>query len=271
MKFLAHRYAHVEALILHFRQYVYSPQLMEAMEVLQEQVDGYENEIRMLNTKKSPKRPGNKASSRRQSLESKNTPQASKKQQSQRSLGGAEVGSVGDGVVSAAAVGVLEAALFRPALSSALMDAAKWKNAALGKALLELPPLSVPCSSLGEDSKDEDDFNSDAIEKLTKLTDAVAHFRLEQASMSVVDLERNNFTARAQLRESLAKRDAASRQIETAAASVQRYLAQHAPAPICNGNQLLGKVTLRGKEPPRTVSTSVTTEELIRMSSLILS
>lgn len=237
--------------------------------MLQEQVDGYENEIRMLNTMKSPKKPGSKASSRRQSLEPKNTPQTGKKQQSQRGLGGAQAGSIGDGVVSAAGVGALEAALFRPALSNALSEAAKWKNAALGKILLELPPLSVRCSSSREEGKD--DVYGDAIDNLTRLTDAVSHFRMEQASMSVIDLEKSKGRARAQLRESLAAREVASRKVETAAACVQRRLAQHTPVPLRGGNQLLGKVTLRGKEPHQTLSTTVTTEELIRMSSIILS
>ena len=240
------------------------------MEVLQEQVDGYENEIRMLNTMKSPKKLGNKAGSRRQSLEPKNTPQAGKRQQSQRGLGGASTGSVGDTVVSSAAVGVLEAALFRPALSDARRDAAKWKNAALSQVLLELPPLSVPCSAYGKESKD--DFYSDAMDNLTRLTDAVSHFRMKQATISVVDLEKSKGRARAQLRESIAVRDAASRQVETAAASVQRCLAQYGPSPVHTSSELLrGKVTLQGKEPHQTLPANVTTEELHALNLHILS
>ena len=45
---------------------------------------------------------------------------------------------------SSAAVGALEAALFRPALNSALRDAARWKGKALTQSLMQLPPLSVP-------------------------------------------------------------------------------------------------------------------------------
>ena len=248
----------------------FSFQLMEAMEVLQEQVDGYENEIRMMNTMKSPKKPGSKAGSRRQSLEPKNTPQAGKRQQSQRGLGGTPAGSAGDGVVSAAAVGVLEAALFRPALSDARRDAAKWKNSALSQILLELPPLSVPCSTYDEESKDE--YYSDAMDNLTRLTDAVSSFRMEQASISVVDLEKSKGRARAQLRESVALRDAASRQVETAAASVQRCLAQYGPSPVHNGSEFLrGKVTLQGKEPHQTLQANVTTEELHALNLHILS
>ena len=236
---------------------------MEAMEVLQEQVDGYENEIRMLNTMKSPKKAGGNAGSRRQSLEPKNIGPAGKRQQSQRSLGGAQ--AVGDSVVSAAAVGVLEAALFRPALSDARRDAAKWKNTALSQALLELPPLSVPCSTSSEESKN--DYFGDAMDNLTRLTTAVSNYRMEQASISVVDLEKSNGRARAHLRASVAVRDAASKELETAAASVQRCLAQYGHSPVQSSSELLlGRVKLPGKEPHQTLPATVTKDDLYRMN-----
>jgi len=239
--------------------------LMEAMEVLQEQVDGYENEIRMLNTMKSPKKPGNKAGSRRQSL----TPQNPLKQPSQRGLGGTQTGAaVGESAASVAAVGVLEAALFRPALAEARRDAAKWKNAALSQTLLELPPLSVPCSSGNEESKDG--YYDDAMDHLAHLTSAVSNYRVEQASISVVDLSKSR--PRANLRATEAVINAASKDLETAAAAVHRCLAQYGYLQVSStGDVLLGKVKLQGKQPYQTLPATVTRDDLYRMNLHIVS
>ncbi|CAB9517569.1 CAP-Gly domain [Seminavis robusta] len=193
--------------------------LMEAMDVLQEQVAGYESEIRMLNTMKSPKRHGSgKPEARRKSsVEVKSLGSIGKRQASQTNLG-AEMTSL-------ASVGVLEAALFRPALSDALRDAAKWKNAALGKAFMELPPLSIPIAPLDsqEESKEEC-FRDDAMEGLSRLNAAMNSFRMEQATARVVDLKDGSRSARAQLRASKARHKLVSEELSAAAASARRFL-----------------------------------------------
>ena len=232
---------------------------MEAMDVLQEQVAGYENEIRILNTMKSPKRAGSgKPDKRRQSLEPKNLGAIGKRQQS--------VANLGNDASSMAAVGVLEAALFRPALSGALKEAAKWKNATLSKTLMELPPLSIPGSSPGEETKE--DSHGDAFQNLSQLSAAMSAFRLEQASIRVVDLSKTDVRPRTQLRASKAARAKAAENLDSAAESARRYLAQcGAPASFEIDNKaLLGKLRLQGKEPYETLTSTVTRDDLMRMN-----
>jgi hypothetical protein len=183
---------------------------MEAMDVLQEQVANYENEVRMLNSMKSPK---GKPQTRRQSVEAKSLGSIGKRQPSQTNIG-VEVADL-------AAVGVLEAALFRPALSGALRDASKWKNAALSKALLELPPLSVPGAPVEEG---KDGFQDDAMESLSRLTAAMNAYRMEQASAVVIDLEKCGRNPRAYLRGTIAKERIAAEELSAAAAAARRFL-----------------------------------------------
>jgi len=195
--------------------------LMEAMDVLQEQVGGYENEIRMLNSMKSPKRAGSgKPDSRRKSIDVKSLGAMGKRQQS--------VANLGNDAASLAQVGVLEAALFRPALSDAIKTAAKWKNASLSKALQELPALSIPGTVDAAPGNEESKENSfgDALDNLSHLSSAMSAFRMEQASIQVVDLGKSSVRSRTQLRASKAGRALASENLDSAAASVRRYLAQ---------------------------------------------
>lgn len=229
---------------------------MEAMDVLQEQVAGYENEIRMLNTMKSPKRPGSgKPENRRKIVEAKSLGLIGKRQPSAANLG--------NDPSSLAAVGVLEAALFRPALSGALRDAAKWKNAALSKALQELPPLSIPGASSQEESI------VDALDNLSRLSAAMAAFRMEQASIKVVNLEESGGKSRSQLRAAAAGKAIAEENLESAAASVRRYLAEQSAGSCADQESrtlLVGKLTLQGKEPFQTFSAAVSKDELLRMN-----
>merc|ERR1712032_1581166 len=120
--------------------------LMEAMDVLQRQVDEYENEIRLLKDMKTPKKGPHRTPRRTMGTDYAND----------RRLGIRDVDET-QSVVSSAAVGALEAALFRPALNSALRDASKWKGKAVKSTLLELPPLSVSLfgSSNTNESNDE--------------------------------------------------------------------------------------------------------------------
>lgn len=240
--------------------------LMEAMDVLQEQVAGYENEIRILNSMKSPKRHGSgKPETRRKTMQEPKIGTMGKRQQSQTNIGN-------DGS-SLAAVGVLEAALFRPALSDALRDAARWKNAALSKALQELPPLSVPGTANCTSEESKDDYFSDATEKLSQLSAAMCSYRMEQASMTVVDLEKSAGSSRARLRASLAGKKAAGQEVDNAAAAVRRCLAQHVTGPIVGQStpkELFGKIRLQGKEPFKTYPAAVSKDDLVRMNLHVL-
>lgn len=235
--------------------------------MLQEQVAGYENEIRLLNTMKSPKRSdGGKNDGRRKSVEPKNL---SKRAQSQRTLGGS-LSNLGGDVVSAtptAAVGVLEAALFRPALSEARRVAAKWRNKALSETLHSLPTLSVPIASEGNLG---DDCADDVTEKLARLSTAMSNCRTEKASIRVVDLEKSTGRSRAHLRSSMAGKSIADKELGAAVAAVKRCLPQDGNAGTGSmknlERSLIGRVRLGGKEPYKNYPALCTRDDLYRMN-----
>jgi hypothetical protein len=172
-------------------------QLSEAMEVLQREVEQYENEIRSLKDFKSPKR-GNVSSSR--STPSKpSTPM----------VGGLtpNIRGAGDDYHSSI---TLEATFFRPALRQALQEAAHWKATATRAALLDLPPL--PTSPIEQYSGGSNIFSEDYM----LLSSAIANSRIEQASISLVDLRNKEKAPRAQLRDMKAKSAAIAERLETA-------------------------------------------------------
>lgn len=236
-------------------------QLTEAMDVLQEQVANYENEIRMLNSGKSPnpKRAGKGVE--------KGLGSASKRPQSQHNL-------MDDlqGVTSSGAVGALEATLFRPALHGARYDAAKWKNRAMRAALLGLLPLAVPGLSktvqLNTEESNESDPNLDTDESLSHLSNALSKYRMEQASFAVVDLEKCHGRARAVFRTNRVAKIAAAEELDSAAASVKHCLSQYGDLPTVDASSkhLLGRVKLLGKEPYHSVSTNVSKDDLFRLN-----
>lgn len=172
-------------------------QLMEAMDVMQRQVDEYEDEIRVLKDFKSPKRGGGNRTPRRSltSVADLSSPRAS---------GGTEEMQVSSGA--------LEAALFRPALQNALQEAAHWKATATASSILNLPPLPVvsPASTASTTGRSDEAFNS-----LQQLSSALSSYRLEKASVKIVDLTNRNKSPRVQLREISARKAAAAERLET--------------------------------------------------------
>jgi hypothetical protein len=170
--------------------------LTEAMEVMQGEIEMYENEIRQLRDFKSPGRKG------------KNTPRRSVSDISSPNPRGVGGGSVED----AQHISALEAALFRPLLQEALQDAARWKASAVASAVVNLPPLpslqTVP--SLGGVP------NSGASsEDWIRLSAAMAAARLQKASLTLVNLTDTSKTPRAQLRALKAKNAAADQRLES--------------------------------------------------------
>jgi hypothetical protein len=179
------------------------------MDVLQHQVDEYENEIRALKDFKSPKRAG----------PSNRTPRRSATSVSDTSIQGA--GSFDD--VNASNF-VLEATLFRPALQKALHEAARWKATATASAIMELPHLPIPANrrvTSGESKFSERDQTS---EDLAQLALALSSYRLEQASISMVDLTRRDKTPRVQLRELNARKVASSGRLEEVLSRCRRHV-----------------------------------------------
>jgi hypothetical protein len=165
------------------------------MDVLQREVEMYENEIRALKDFKSPKRgaTSNRTTPRRATT-------------SVSDLSPNPRGAADDSQSTSA----LEATLFRPALQQALQEAARWKASATAAAIMSLPPL--PMTTVSTCGSDNGVFSDDFI----RLNSAIATSRIQKASIAMVDLTNNTSkTPRAQLREMKARNVAASERLET--------------------------------------------------------
>lgn len=172
-------------------------QLTEAMDVLQRQVDEYENEIRALKDFKSPTKRG--------------TPRRSVTTGPDLTLHGRA--SAGDMQIS---TGALEATLFRPALQRALNEAAHWKAVSMSSSLLDLPPLPVLQGGIGLGGENKSiDESDNSFSGIAELSSALASYRLERASVKVVDLTNREKSPRAQLRESNARLSRSAERLET--------------------------------------------------------
>ena len=171
-------------------------QLMEAMDVLQRQVDEYESEMRVLKDFKTPTKRGQQGS---------RTPGTRTPRRMLSS--GNEPGSPRPGTDDAPSTDYsLEATIFRPALQQALRESWKWKAAATSIALSDLPPLPVPFGAQSG-TKDPDE--------LIQLSSALSEARMQKASIKMVDLRNTEKTPRAQFQETRSACLEASRKLET--------------------------------------------------------
>ena len=208
--------------------------LTEAMDVMQQQVDEYEAEIRTLKDPKTPRGRG-MSTPKRGTMHSdygRRTPGGMGAGGSGFDMGGAEV--------SQATVVAMEAAFFRPALEAARKEASAWKANAFVTAMGSLPPLDVPIDG---ESKEEKDPAADA---LAALSEARHRYRTDLSSLTVVDLTRKDVSARAQHLANLSKSALAEEQLRTATAKAARYLTSTQESPVTSSNftelPLLGKV-----------------------------
>lgn len=163
------------------------------MDVLQRQVDEYENEIRSL---KDTAKGGNRKGAPRRALTSisdMNTNRSDSNLPSNLSL---------------------EASLFRPALQEALRESWKWKAIATANAMSQLAPLPIP--------NQRSVLNDDSI----LLNAALVNSRLQKASVKLIDLTNKEKAPRAQLRELRAASLAASQQLENVALRLRGNLMQ---------------------------------------------
>ena len=161
------------------------------MDVLQRQVDEYENEIRVLKDFKAPKRGAPGGRGPRRALTSVND------------LASPKAGGQEDNTATGIS---LEATLFRPALQQALRESWKWKALATSSTLSRLTPLPGPFPL--ETGRQDD---------LHQLTCALSDVRMKKASVKLVDLTNSQKTPRQQLQESRASCLEASRKLETLA------------------------------------------------------
>jgi hypothetical protein len=168
------------------------------VEVLQREVETYENEIRALKDFKSPKRGP---------VGSRSTPTRRTPLQQHEVISSSKSGA--DDTHSTSA---LEATLFRPALQQALQEAARWKASATATAIASLPPLPVLPFRIGNDASGSSIFAED----LVRLSSVVAECRLQKASIRLVDLTNRTKSPRVQLREMKARNAATNDRLETA-------------------------------------------------------
>lgn len=231
--------------------------LTEAMDVLQQQVDEYENELRAAKDPKSPMRRGT------------TTPRkgGSVLFSPGRSTRGLDDVS-GSADVSPASVAALEAAFYRPALVSAHREASNWKAKAMSSSIMDLPPLYVPraSSSFGENKEEEKDHNP-----LADLEAAMSELRLARASVTIVDLTKPS--PRAHYFDSMAKTAAAEQRLKKAAVTANQWISQSGasvPLPVAT-DVLLGRLKFPGiSQLSTTLSLKVTTDDLNRMQTLML-
>lgn len=234
-------------------------QLTEAMDVLHQQVEEYENEIRFRKDSKTPKL----------AQRSSRMPRANPFSPG-LSTG---KGKLGDDVLEAspAAMGALEAALLRPALQAARRDASMCKAQTFAAALSTLPPLpgsfNVKRNAENEESKEPE--STEMLKTLsTSLSRARSLVRLEKASISLVDLRKSNKSSRFVLMDSMAKSYNAEMKLADAVSAAERWLSDK------DGNavnlaesavrHLVGRVKIAG-ENPSVVPVTVNTPTLLRL------
>lgn len=221
--------------------------LSEAMDVLNRQVEEYENEIRARDSKTPTK-----ARRPRRSF----TPESMSRSSSSDSLRDVE-----DGSRSA-----FEAALFRPALQAARRDAAQWKTKATVNTLLNLPPLKVcmDATPLGGEEK----FAEEDMDPLFQLSSSLSTYQRETASVRLVDITNRGKSPRMQLRELMTRKAIASQEVDKAAAAARQWLQSHGagiPKLEESSNPLVGRVKIAGPEPIRRIPTPATAEDLFRI------
>ena len=147
--------------------------LNEAMEVLQTQVDEYEKEIRTL---KDPQK----------SRTNRKAPGSARKsfQIPDSSLPLFQIGEGNSLTLSSSSQefksGLMEAALFRPALHAARADAAAWKSKAIRDTLMKLSPLQQDCCSVTQ---------SDLRTQKHTLFLASAELRRNKSNITIIDLK----------------------------------------------------------------------------------
>lgn len=161
------------------------------MDVLQRQVDEYENEIRAMKDFKTPGR----------GLQTKRTPR--------RALTSvADLASPSKGFLdeNSSSDISLEATIFRPALQQALRDALKWKLEATTSCMNKLLPLPGPFV-----------FNTEFESAFNQLSSAIRDERFKKATIKLVDLRSKNKAPRKQFQESKTQCRKAAQEVEAIA------------------------------------------------------
>ena len=225
--------------------------LQEAMDVMQKQAEEYEKEIRSLKDKSRPTRSnvrtagGSRATPKSSSMDL----EATLNQLGQAS-GSKPPGSSSRDVLLESVS--LETALFRPALSSAVQSSIYWKSKAMESALSKLAPLNVSAGNKARKALDNlfslrgnDETNE--LDCTNEIALAKSEVRLVNASFSIVDLSKNDVSAREQLSCEQQKKRMAEQRLLNAASCFSAKTDYHSsPSPRLETREatVIGRITL---------------------------
>lgn len=217
--------------------------LQEAVDVMQQQANEYEKEIKSLKEKSKPSRGVRTAGGRSTPKKAPMDLEATLNQLGQASNSKTASSSSRDVLLESIS---LETALFRPALGSAVQSANLWKAKAMGSALSKLSPLNVSTAaqSLPSATYDIDDTNA---QLLNELALAKNEARTAKASFSIVDLSKRDVSSRAQLNEEQQKERMAEIRLQNAMSLWLKASANMdiiAISETARANEALGRITL---------------------------
>jgi len=229
--------------------------LKEALSVMEQQADEYENQIRLLKDKNP------KARSRmRQSV----TPKKSIDIEATVSTGSKSSGmaSSRDALLETIS---LETALFRPALSSATQSANYWKAKAMESALSKLTPLNVATKAMPSSMGQKREEWSRSAKELDLARDQL---RLAKATFSIADLSKSNESARVQLGKERQKEMAAEARLH----SVVKYFTGNLPSSClpAAATQSIGRIEVPCKDRGFVAPLTVNKSELRNFHSLLM-
>ena len=232
--------------------------LQEALDVMQQQANEYEKEIKSLKEKSKPSRGVRTAGGRSTPKKAPMDLEATLNQLGQASNSKTASSSSRDVLLESIS---LETALFRPALGSAVQSANLWKAKAMGSALSKLSPLNVSTAAQSlpsatydiDDPKALDDlFSKDSnvqnhAQILNELALAKNEARSVKASFSIVDLSKSDVSSRAQLNEEQQKERMAEMRLQNATSLWLKASANMdiiAISETARANEALGRITL---------------------------
>eukprot|EP00984_Skeletonema_dohrnii_P002936 scaffold1004_cov120-Skeletonema_dohrnii-CCMP3373.AAC.2 len=235
--------------------------LKEALSVMEQQAEEYENQIRLLKDKNP------KARSRmRQSV----TPK--KSIDFEATIGQLGTGSKSAGTSSRDALLEtisLETALFRPALTSVTQSATYWKAKAMESALSKLTPLNVatkttsPVPSSINQKRDEWSHSADEMDL------ARNELRLAKATFGIVDLSKSNESARVQLSKERRKEMAAAARLHSVGRNFSgNFPSSHLPTAA---KQSIGRIEVSCEDGGFIAPMTVNKTELLNFHSLLVS
>jgi dynactin 1 len=218
--------------------------LSDAMDVLQQQVDDYEAELRSMKDPKSPK----------PRLTTGSTPRRNHSVREQRSMD-----FTSQVEVSPAAISALQATLFRPIMESIRRDAASWKTNAVVSSIENLPPLPLSGHSLTHDIPSG----------LPSFESARSSLRLERAAYRLVDLSSPK-SSRTQYIESLSSVLKAESKLKEEITSARLSMKNMQPPVFPSSNFLeannpVGRIRLRSSEVSKTVQLKMSKDDMIRV------